>query len=207
MPLIMPGVYIETEDRPYEAESCYYLNFQIISALVSLEYIMMSNPKILVLFENKYQYYHYYADHLLYSIGQICNRFVITPKDRGVVLERKQANIQNFQFTPDNFPILNDKRGRNTIEHLDEHNRKIIEMCDGVGGFNLIDVDTEPSLITHLRDKRETHPYTLDLISREILIVRNGEEKLSINIDDLKNELLKLRSNVKYFSDMIKSIF
>lgn len=207
MPLIMPGLYIETKDKPFEAESCYYLNFQTISALASLEYISMSTPQILVPFENKYQYYHYYVDHLLYSIGQICNRLVITPKDKGVILERKQANIQNFQFTPDNFPILSDKRGRNTIEHIDEHNYKIIEMRDGVGGFNLIDVDTEPSLITHLRDKKETHPYTLDLLSREILIVRNGGEKLAINIDDLKNELLKLRSNVKYFSDMIKSIF
>lgn len=36
MPLMTSGVYIGSDDRGYEAETSYYLNFQIISALASL---------------------------------------------------------------------------------------------------------------------------------------------------------------------------
>lgn len=204
MPLIAPGVYMETEDRPYEFESSYYLNFQIVSALVSVEYIMAIQPQIPAIFENKYQYYHYYADHLLYSIGQISNRFVIDNKDKGIILERKQANIQNFQFSPNDFPILSDKRCRNTIEHIDEHNQRIINEHDVVGGFNVIDIDTDPDLVKEFLNLR--HPYTLDLLNKEIIVLRNNE-RLSVKIDDLKDELLKLHSNVKYFSEMRTSIF
>lgn len=32
MPLMTSGVYIGSDDRGYEAETSYYLNFQIISA-------------------------------------------------------------------------------------------------------------------------------------------------------------------------------
>ena len=36
MPLMTSGVYIGSDDRGYEAETSYYLNLQIISALASL---------------------------------------------------------------------------------------------------------------------------------------------------------------------------
>lgn len=204
MPLIAPGVYVETADKPYEFEVSYYLNFQIISALASIEYIMADQPQILAIFENKYQYYHYYTDHLLYSMGQISNRFVVDTKDKGIILERKQANKKNFQFSPTDFPILSDKKCRNTIEHIDEHNQKIIIEHAGVGGFNVIDRDTDPNVVKQILNLR--HPYTLDLLNREVIVLRNNE-RLSVKIDGLKDELLKLHTNVKYFSEMIKSIF
>lgn len=200
--------YARDDDAPFEAESCYYLNFQVISALASIEYIMASQPQILSVFENECQYYHYHTDHLLYSIGQISTRFFISERtDKGIARERKQVNMKNFQFSPDDFPILSDKRCRNTIEHIDEHNQKIIKVHNGVGGFNLINENTPPDLIEVLRARRATHPYTLDLLNREILIVRNGKELLSIKLDSLKEELLKLRSNIKYFKEISNNPF
>lgn len=208
MPLIKGGIYIRTDDAPFEAESCYYLNFQVVSALAAIEYITVSQPPLLSVFENECQYYHYHTDHLLYSIGQISARFLISEKkDKGIVLERKRMNVNNFQFLSDSFPILSDRKCRNTIEHIDEHNQKIIELRKGVGGFNLINNNTPPDLIEVLRAQRTTHPYTLDLLNREILIVRGGEELLSINLDGLKEELLKLRSNIKYFKEISSDPF
>lgn len=204
MPLIS-DVYIKNSETPYEAESCHYLDFQITSALFSIE-CLFSKPIEHPLFRNKYQYYHYYTDHLIYTLGQISSRFVITPKDKGLFLERKQANIQNFGFSDDVFPILSDRDVRNTIEHIDEHNQSIIKDKKGVGGFNMIDPETSEESIEFFRNNRLTHPYTLDLLTHEILVVRKGKN-VEINLDELKEELLQLKRKVDYFHDIVYNDF
>lgn len=204
MPLVS-GVYIKNSETPYEAESCYYLDFQITSALFSIDRLF-SEPVEHPLFRNKCQYYHYYTDHLIYTLGQISSRFVITPKDKGINLERKQANVQNFGFSDDTFPILSDRDVRNTIEHIDEHNQSIIKENKGVGGFNMIDSKTSEESVAFFRNNRLTHPYTLDLLAHEILVVRKGNN-VEINLDDLKEELLQLKRKVDYFHDIVYNDF
>ena len=93
MPLMTSGVYIGSDDRGYEAETSYYLNFQIISALASLAKIDSFNDSYG--WENPCQYYHYYTDHLLFSIGQITNRFQVNNRDSEKEKERKTLNREH----------------------------------------------------------------------------------------------------------------
>ena len=202
MPFLKSGIYIDTSDKSYEVESSYYLKFQIKSALISIKKLKNFEDND---FDNKYQYYHYYTDHILYSVGQISNRFIISNNDKGVNLERKQANRQNFEFNENLYPILSDKTGRNTIEHIDEHDQKVIKKHHGVGGFNLIDFYTDPKLVEIFYNERKTHPYTLDLTKFEILIVRN-ETNINININDLEKELVKLFEKVSYVLKYLTNI-
>lgn len=203
MPLITEGVYVRCDDSNYEAETTYYLNFQILSALASLD--RLNNYDDRFLWENRCQYYHYYCDHLLYSIGQISNRFIINPNEKDRLLkERKQLNRANYQFSETNYPILSDKNARNTIEHIDEHNQNIISKKHGVGGFNLIDSETDMVLIKELRSRRETHIYTLDLLKKELLIHRKGKD-ITISLESLHNELLQLQNNVKAFQCLVSN--
>ena len=199
MPLITNGVYIGCDDRGYEAETSYYLNFQIVSALASLKKIESFNDNYG--WENLCQYYHYYTDHLLFSIGQIANRFQVNNKDSEKEKERKNLNRGNYQFSEDRYPLLSDKKARNVVEHIDEYNHKIIENNRGVGGFNLIDASTDSALVDILRTNRHTHPYTLDLLSHELFIRRNNED-LTISLEKLKSELLTLRESVKSFMEI-----
>lgn len=194
MPFILPGMYCDTGDKAYEVESSYYLEFQIKSALISIKKIKSFTDED---FDSKYQYYHYYTDHLLYSMGQIGNRFIIKKGDKGLTLERKEENRQNFEFSESIYPILSNKAGRNTIEHIDEHNQKVIVNNKGVGGFNLIDIDTDKLLIETLYNERQTHPYILDLLNDKILIIRN-EKEIDIRISDLEQELTSLLNSVSY---------
>lgn len=132
MPLTSSGEYITTSfDRPYEIESSYYLNFQITSALVSIEYITSYQHKDFSIYENKAQYYHYYTDHLLYSMGQISTRFITTKHDSDLDKKRKKSNAENFKFLKEEFPILYNKLPRNTIEHIDEYNNQTIKNLHG----------------------------------------------------------------------------
>lgn len=199
MPYLAPGVYIDAPDElPFEAEECYFLNFQITSALAALEYLLARQYEETMPFDSKCEYYHFFTDHLLYSWGQITNRFTISAKDKGITRERKERCIGNFFFNEDQYSILNDKRPRNTVEHLDEHNQRIIMDHNGVGGFNLIDSDMDEELSTLLRNNRDTHPYTLDLLSNQLYIQRNGDP-LTIDLLVLKDELLKLRNSVRTY--------
>ncbi len=201
MPLVANGVYLYQGDRAYEAEVTYYLKFQILSALASLARINDYDPRFT--WDNRCQYYHYYCDHLLYSIGQISNRFICNDKETKKIKERKRLNCCNYRFTEAEYPILADKRARNTIEHIDEHNQNIIESRNGVGGFNLIDNETKSDLVIELKSKRSIYPYILDLHNSEILIYRKNAGEINISLVELKDELLRLQKSIEAFESMI----
>lgn len=135
-------------------------------------------------------------------MGQIANRFIIKRKDRGIILERKNANINNFLFSSEKFPILSDKKARNVIEHIEEYNQKVIQKNHGVGGFNLIDADVSDDVVKTLIENRSTHPYTLNLMNAELLITWD-ENEITIKLEELKEELIQLRENVNAFLRMI----
>ena len=90
---------------------------------------------------------------------------------------------------------MSKKGARNTIEHIDERNQNTIRENQGVGGFCLIDTDTDPELVKRLQTKRATQPYTLDLINKELLI-HNRKDDLIIRLDALREELLSLQKSV-----------
>ncbi len=108
-------------------------------------------------------------------------------------------NRGNYQFSEANYPILSDKHARNTIEHIDEHNQVIISKKHGVGGFNVIDSETDMNLIQELKSSRDTHIYTLDLVNKELLIHRKDID-ITISLESLHDELLQLQKSVKEFA-------
>lgn len=124
MPLLFNGAYAECDDKSYEAEATYYLGFQILSALFSINQLLSETDNFA--WDNRCQYYHYYSDHLLYSVGQIANRFIISNKDKGLILKRKEMNRNNYRFSDKAYPIISDKRARNMIEQPIKNNSELL---------------------------------------------------------------------------------
>ena len=204
MPLITTGLYARCDDVANEAETTYYLRFYINSALISLYMISNYNSKDDNIYESKGQYYHFYVDHLLYSMGQISERFRLSKKcKKNEYDERRIINRKNYQFSDKEFPILSNKDFRNTIEHIDEHNINVIAEYTGVGGFNYIDDSTSESLNDKLLSKRINHIYTLNLRKNEVYITRNGNE-LTLDLTSLKAELNHLMENANSFASFIE---
>ena len=208
MPL-MNGMYIAGEMRPYEFEACYYLHYHTICALHSIEMITNTNDSVCYMFENKSQYAHFYCDHLLFSLGQINERFVSVERNSAEKKELIACNRQNFQFTDEEFPILSNKDYRNTIEHIDEHNYKIIKEYGGVGGFNTLSSSTSAELKKALTERQAQHPYTIDLEKGELHIERNKKEHkhMILSFGELKKELIKLSNNIDCFLSLIEDPF
>lgn len=200
MSLLSQGVYVDDGNTAYEIECSYYLDFQITSALFSLE--QLKNYNTTFAWKNKYQYYHYYCDHLLYSCGQISNRFLEKKQDSAKRKTQKRINQNNYLCTKDKYPILLDNRARNLIEHIDEYNETIIDDNKVVGGFNMIDLQTDPELVNRLLNERKTHNYIFDQTKETILLIKK-KENIIIDLKKLKNELVQLRNNVKIFFDLM----
>ncbi|MBR7033054.1 MAG: hypothetical protein IKI03_05435 [Clostridia bacterium] len=203
MSYIGKGIYVEDNNRPFEFESAYYLDFHITSALVSICHLTSNNDSVFSEFENKYQYYHYYSDHLLFSLGQIANRFIITRNDSSKMKTMKIMNSKTFIFDSLTYPLLSNKKVRNAVEHIDEHNHNVIEEIGGVGGFNIIDKETNESIIEALKNNKKAHRYTLNLTTGE-LYVRYMQEEYTISFDGVKRELLTLRKSVKCVLETLK---
>ena len=209
MPMIIPGVaYSDCGEKAYETETTYYLDFQIKSALFSLHKLEDHKTIDCSGFEKTAQYYHYFTDHLLYSLGQISERFRIKrdpPNKEKEYYERRKTNRLNYQFDEKCFPLLSNKDFRNTVEHIDEHNIDVIINYKGVGGFNYIDESISEELANKLLMQKQSHIYTLDLRAMKLYITRKGNE-LTLDLKQLKNELNQLMNNVKVFYRFIEII-
>lgn len=112
----IPHKYINSADEAHELETSYYLHFQLVSALISLDHIYNCKYSDSNLFESEAQYYHYYIDHhyidhLLYSLGQIAERFRESnnPNSSNDYFVRRSANRNNYGFDKNNYPILSNK--------------------------------------------------------------------------------------------------
>lgn len=207
MPLIAPGIYARCDDIANEAETTYYLRFHIKSALISLHMISNYSPEYDNVYGSKAQFYHYYSDHLLYSLGQIAERFRLTQKPSAKekeYYERRKINRKNYHFTDTDFPILSNKDFRNTIEHIDEHNITVINAYNGVGGFNYIDDDTSEELVNTLLSQKHNHIYTLDM-RKKVLYITRHENELELNLTELTDELNLLMDRVNSFASYIDS--
>lgn len=199
------GIYIQSKDlEPFEFETNYYLDFHIKSALFSIDSILKKDSIVSACFDSDQQYYHFFCDHLLHSIGQISQRFYnsLTQEDPYYLKFESiiKNNIANYSFSKEHYPILCDKNYRHALEHINETNICIILASKGVGGFNVIDINTEAELANELRRRRENHPYTLDLQRRKIYLTKKSSKKCdirTIDLDRLKKELISLQSSVK----------
>ena len=199
------GTYIDDGNKSYEAETNYHLNFQIISALISIDFITNCNDDNICRFESKAQYYHFYVEHLIYSLGQINERFRVDehPRQRQIEYnEHRKQNRINYDFNEETYPILSKKAYRNTITHIDEYDIDVISSYSGVGGFNYIDNETSGGLNVFLLSNRHNHIYTLDLLSGNIYITRD-DEQLTLCMADLKKELNQLHGTVSSFAEFL----
>jgi len=172
----------------FEKEAVYYIRHHINSAKISISKILDHDP-FCDEFHDKIQYYHYYCDHLLFSIGQIGTRFIETRGNNPKKREMIQINRKNFGFKESVYKNLSNKEARNVIAHIDERGISIIEKFGGVGGFNVIFPNAKEE-IKNLKNRRETHLYTLDLIENKILLYNtNNKKQIEIVLDDLQEEL------------------
>ena len=204
MPLI-DGWYSQGDDYPYEVAATYQLKSYITFALVGLHKIENESPSDLELFDNRVQYYRFYLDKVFDSVGKIHSRFTTISKGNPSVKQIKNEYVElnrlNYRFSEAIFPLLSNKKPRNIIEHVDERNLLTIKEHNGVGGFNVIFDNSDSALIDTLLKKRQHYPYTLDMRYKTVYFYNIQDEndqtkEFEIHLDDLKEELIKLKENI-----------
>lgn len=212
MPLMTKGVYLDNmAERPYEVETTYQLKYYISSAFISIKQILQPNDENIKVFDNKIQYYHYYADSLFYFLGLINDRFVCKDdkrKDNKLMKkkrERIELNRNNYHFSEQEYVVLSNKTPRNIIEHLDERNVKTVMESSGVGGFNVFFKDSDSEMINVIKSNRQFYPYNLDLVNKKVLFFNiqakaDDVREFEIDIMEMQAELKKLEQSVNEFA-------
>lgn len=203
MAMLCKGVYADTGEKAFEAETCYYLLFHIHSVRVCIAHLRTERKCVdFSEWKNECGYYHFYCDHLLFSLGQISNRLVITDKTKERFRERIRENRKNFDFDDALYPIISEKNTRNTVEHIDEYDVDVVLQAGGVGGFNVIFDDLEDSIKDRIRTSKDEHPYYFDTIEQEIVIYRSGK-KLTIKLEELSDEVSRLNETISDLQSFI----
>ena len=204
MAMLCKGVYADTGEKAFEAETCYYLLFQIHSICICIAHLKSERKCIdFSEWENECGYYHFYCDHLLFSLGQISNRLVITDKTKERYKKRIKENRRNLNFDDELYPIISEKNTRNTVEHIDEYDIDEVLQAGGVGGFNVIFDDLEDSIKDRIRMSKDEHPYYFDTIEQKIVIHRHGE-MLTIKLEELSDELSGLKGAINSLQSFLE---
>lgn len=211
MPLLTKGVFVyNDQDYPYEVATTYHLKYFISSALITLDLILNPDRQLIERFDNSAQYYRYHLDHLFYLLGQINDRLINKRGRDSFKIKKEYINLNrnNYRFSEQEFPIISNKTPRNLIEHLDERNLTTLNEKQGVGGFNVIQPDSDPDMVASIKNNRNLYPYNLDLVERKVLFF-NAQEKnpslkqFDIDIYKLKSELTKLDKNVQALDSLL----
>lgn len=193
MSIILRSIVCDDESISKKIELSYYIDFYIKSSYVSIDNLRRDLDTDLFGFDNKAQFYHYYLDHLLYSMGQISIRL----KDINNI-----DVFNDLMVSEEDYPILINKQYRNTIEHINEYNLYAIDHYGAAGGFNYIDKDVDQSLVESIMKNKQTYTYTFDRINMRVLIYRNNNE-LSFDIDNLIIELNHLEDVItRYYNSL-----
>lgn len=124
----------------------------------------------------------------------IINRFKPnTRKASDNLKHQARINIKEYDYTDDNYPLLNDKDFRNFIEHIDEKDSVLIEDGNYYGTFNLIYPNMDENLKKELLNSKQKQNNLLNLETMDYRIVFIENESLqekTINLIELKNELI-----------------
>ncbi|SKA68937.1 hypothetical protein SAMN02745111_01690 [Eubacterium uniforme] len=206
MGFLMPGIYCNGNEQ-YDFELLYYMKYYLNSIEVALFYMfdikIMKETMNLGIFENDAAYYHFYTDHLLYCMGQIAMRFVEGNEKQNEVKRRIEINKRALGVNEDKYPILCDKRYRNSIEHIFNRNIDIIVENGQVGGFNFINNQTEYDIRKNLYEEKNKYVCILDITNKMIQLNNKGNW-LELDIDKLQKEVKELKKNVDCNWNMLR---
>ena len=192
------GAYMFSEKKfeneiQYQREHCYYIRYNTKKALYALDKLCNDyNGDI----QEKCFYYHVYLDLLFEAVGLIINRFKLKKEmeNKNIGIQIKN-NCQEYDFTEERYPLLNDKKFRNFIEHIDEKDAMLIENEKYFGTFNLIYHNMDVKLKKELLDteKQQNNLLNLEEMTYTILNSYNNEiKKKTINLIELKKELIEI---------------
>lgn len=193
----------------HKRETTYYLKYNSQKGLYAIEKLSEDYDGTL---QEKCFNYHIYLDLLFEAVGMIINRFK-PQKKNGNILIQSQNNCIEYEFNSKNYPLLNDKRFRNFIEHIDERDEVLIENKVYYGTFNLIyskmDIKIKNELLN--TKKQQNNLLNLEDMTYTILDVEkyNGSNivKKVININILKDELIKINNISKAIWNYLNTDF
>lgn len=187
---LMNGMFIEQRFNGgcREFENAYFINYYLKCSMWAIDKLLeYAEADLDAINITKI---HFLSDILLFYIGQISDRFCINKKNTELNEIRKQ-NKSRYNFN-NRYKILSSRDARNAMTHIFEKDYSAIKTNKNISLFNVISDKVDSKLIDKYDKNIEYFAYIVDFRSKVIIIRNQEEDKIKIDIFELKNELNNL---------------
>ena len=171
-----------------ENESILFINSVIENlryGLISLD--MMFNydeESVYQKYYDEHTFYFFHMQSVLTAQGNIWNVLYCNyPQKRQISQERVRRVREAFGIDLSKYPLVGNKKFRNTNAHFDER----YYQCNGVGDMNLLKVDTSPSDRNAILNT--SHLRTLDIENWVYYSCDDSGCQIRLNLIELRNEM------------------
>lgn len=197
------GYYYPTQEQfdnedKYRFESTYYIRYNAKRALYAMSKLKdqanEENPDVFIC--------HVYLDMLLEASGAVRRRFCTDGDLSNERLQQYLNNCKEYEYDDSAFPVLcRIYTVRNSVEHIDERDDRLIENDSFYGTFNAIHSCMEQEMVDGLTDSSKPQNNLLDIDSMTFTtFVRKGGKHLareSISLTKLEQELTRIHERAE----------
>ena len=194
---ISGGYYVPTKEQfdnegKYRFESTYYIRYNARRALYALgkleEQVGEDSPDVFIC--------HVYLDLLLDASGMVRKRFITEGNLSDERYQQYTNNRKEYEFSDDTFPVLAAiHKMRDSMEHIDERDDRLIEGDSFYGTFNVVHADMDQEMVDGLMDTSKSQNNLLDIDGMTYTtFVRKGGKLVrdSTSRIELKAELTRI---------------
>ena len=174
-----------------ENESILFINAVIENlryGIISLDMMFNCDEEIIrQKYYDEHTFYFFHMQSLLNAQGNIWNVFYCTyPNKKEISKERTQRVREAFGIDISKYPLVGNKKFRNTNSHFDE---RYYSLC-GIGDMNLLKSNTPESERNAILNT--PHLRTLDIEKRVYYSCDDKGKRICLDLKDLRTEMYDL---------------
>ena len=159
-------------------------------AIISLDAINRGKISWDEFYGDPYLFYFFHMQSVLTAQGNIWN--VLFRGNGSSQARRNREKLkQEFGIDPKDYPLVGDKRFRNTNEHFDDRYHRF---RGRLGDFNIIENSTDPFVRRALLDT--PHLRTIDLEKMRYITYDNNGEQIFLDLIELRAEMYTMLQKI-----------
>ena len=137
-------------------------------------------------YNDRYTFYFFHMQSVLTAQGNIWNvlRNNFYEKNRNISQARILAMREKLGIDINNYPLVGNKKFRNTNEHFDE---RYFQFQNGIGDYNILSQDTPTDIKNQIL--RTPHLRTIDIVNWTYITYDEKQNQIVLNLRSLRDEM------------------
>lgn len=144
------------------------------------------------LYYDEYTFYFFHMQSVLAAQGNIWNVLFNTFFDKRIVSQEHVKKLRDvFDIDPKDYPLVGNKKFRNTNEHFDE---RYWQYCSGLGDLNILRKDTPHAIRNEILSTK--HLRTIDIENWIYITYDRKGKRIELDLQKLRAEMYQMLSKL-----------